>query len=810
MITNVGIKYQSSTINTPTIAAAVSTEYNLVRKPSYRIEEERSKLSSSEYTRRGLLWSKRASWNLPTIKRQKHNMIYNHATQAGVELIKSILDRYDVDMVTGFLTASDPLQRLPYARYHLWEDLADDLPKLLGARLGQAREPLKHLPVLAIDKLITHAQLRRAHLLLCLFAHAYVFGGNEPLDAIPEGIAIPLCGVSKILDIPPVLSHTSIVLYNWRRLDVGAEICMENLSTLNNFFDGRDESWFYLITVEIEAKGASCIAPMLLAMDSIQRYTEEQQQQQHVNKINAKYLNRDGGTYHDDDHDDDDRCGGLEKSSEGGCYQNAMDDLSDVTPEMDPGCNGLWLEDSSSELLSDDGHHDSYDHYNEYEVLQGKLSAERTAGYVTTQLHRIAASIQAMTFSLNCMREGCHPFIFYHRVRPFLSGWKHNPTLPHGIIYRGVSDDRQQFYGGSAAQSSLLPMLDIGLGIKHEQNKSREFLQAMRDYMLKPHREFLQYLECTACIRPYVEDLIKKYHIHVPTCPLEPASTDTIAAPTPLNKESSSGWGIDTKFDVRSNTAGTRRNDENDKGSDSSGSSSPARSVAIDVGVMIGKREEKIRHVVEKLVSSYNDCVNGLKDFRSAHMRIVAEYILAQQKSSSSSGSSSSSSSSSSSMQRISQQQQLSCSASERGVGCSSGVDGDDDTGVGKSDTVNNTVTIPPLLTTTIPSPTTTKTTTTTIRPTTTTTTSTTSASPAAAAVGGGNATAISPSDDQASSTSIKPAAAAITTTTPPIVSILPQIRSSLSLQNCAGGKGTGGTDLMTFLRPIRDDCRDR
>jgi len=88
MITNVGIKYQSSTINTPTTAAAVSTEYNLVRKPSYRIEEERSKLSSSEFTRRGLLWSKRASWNLPTIKRQKHNMIYNHATQAGVELIK--------------------------------------------------------------------------------------------------------------------------------------------------------------------------------------------------------------------------------------------------------------------------------------------------------------------------------------------------------------------------------------------------------------------------------------------------------------------------------------------------------------------------------------------------------------------------------------------------------------------------------------------------------------------------------------------------------------------------------------------------
>ena len=40
-----------------------------------------------------------------------------------------------------------------------------------------------------------------------------------------------------------------------------------------------------------------------------------------------------------------------------------------------------------------------------------------------------------MVDSLENMREGCHPFIFYHRVRPFLSAWKHNPTLPLGVIY---------------------------------------------------------------------------------------------------------------------------------------------------------------------------------------------------------------------------------------------------------------------------------------------------------------------------------------------------------------------------------------
>jgi len=73
-----------------------------------------------------------------------------------------------------------------------------------------------------------------------------------------------------------------------------------------------------------------------------------------------------------------------------------------------------------------------------------------------------------MCASLKCMQEGCHPFIFYHRVRPFLSGWKQNPALPFGVLYEGVSPYKQQFYGGSAAQSSLLPFLDIGLGISHE------------------------------------------------------------------------------------------------------------------------------------------------------------------------------------------------------------------------------------------------------------------------------------------------------------------------------------------------------
>ena len=123
------------------------------------------------------------------------------------------------------------------------------------------------------------------------------------------------------------------------------------------------------------------------------------------------------------------------------------------------------------------------------------MTEEKVCSYVIYQLKKVAIAIQAICQSLSAMKEGCHPFIFYHRVRPFLSGWKQNPTLSEGVLYEGVSPTRMQFYGGSAAQSALIPFLDISLGISHETTRSKDFLLAMRDYMIVPHRNFLTHLE---------------------------------------------------------------------------------------------------------------------------------------------------------------------------------------------------------------------------------------------------------------------------------------------------------------------------
>ena len=110
----------------------------------------------------------------------------------------------------------------------------------------------------------------------------------------------------------------------------------------------------------------------------------------------------------------------------------------------------------------------SNNHVQQKNAFSGPFTEKEVCRYVSNQLTEMCKHINNMNASMNAMKEGCHPFIFYHRVRPFLSAWKHNPAMPNGVLYEGVSSQRLQYFGGSAAQSSLIPFLDITLGISHE------------------------------------------------------------------------------------------------------------------------------------------------------------------------------------------------------------------------------------------------------------------------------------------------------------------------------------------------------
>lgn len=115
---------------------------------------------------------------------------------------------------------------------------------------------------------------------------------------------------------------------------------------------------------------------------------------------------------------------------------------------------------------------------------------------VAQQLKKIAVVLADMGVILLRIPEKCDPYIFYHRVRPFVASWQEP-----GVIYEGVSDTPQKYVGGSAAQSSLIQSLDAGLGIKHQEES---FLHKMRSYMPPSHRKFIEALEAGPSVRQFV------------------------------------------------------------------------------------------------------------------------------------------------------------------------------------------------------------------------------------------------------------------------------------------------------------------
>jgi indoleamine 2,3-dioxygenase len=126
---------------------------------------------------------------------------------------------------------------------------------------------------------------------------------------------------------------------------------------------------------------------------------------------------------------------------------------------------------------------------------------------VKRQLEIVSSSLETMHEILLRMPERCDPYIYYHRVRPYLHGWRNHPALPEGLIYEGVEaygGQPQQFRGETGAQSSIVPSLDAGLGIKHQEDVLYTYLQEMRQYMPPAHRDFIRSLQQGPSIRRYV------------------------------------------------------------------------------------------------------------------------------------------------------------------------------------------------------------------------------------------------------------------------------------------------------------------
>ena len=136
--------------------------------------------------------------------------------------------------------------------------------------------------------------------------------------------------------------------------------------------------------------------------------------------------------------------------------------------------------------------------YEAKEILSNLKSYFLEKNLDQSYLQKALDSIRKINSIMNRMPEKCDPFIYYNRVRPYIFGWKNNPATPDGVIYEGVDEYNgkpQLFRGETGAQSSIVPALDALLGVTHSNDPLREYLDEMRLYMPKEHRELLNGLD---------------------------------------------------------------------------------------------------------------------------------------------------------------------------------------------------------------------------------------------------------------------------------------------------------------------------
>jgi len=105
------------------------------------------------------------------------------------------------------------------------------------------------------------------------------------------------------------------------------------------------------------------------------------------------------------------------------------------------------------------------------------------------------------------MTERCDPYIYFHRVRPYIHGWANNPALGEGLVYEGVAKfagKPQAFRGQTGSQSSIVPSMDALFGVHHSNDPLKTFLDELHHYRPVPHRRFIEDLARGSKLREFV------------------------------------------------------------------------------------------------------------------------------------------------------------------------------------------------------------------------------------------------------------------------------------------------------------------
>ncbi|SPO28578.1 related to BNA2 - tryptophan 2,3-dioxygenase [Ustilago trichophora] len=229
---------------------------------------------------------------------------------------------FDVDVRSGFLPPEAPVQRLSGPHADHWEhalDQAKSIPLMQGgggATITQHqrllarrwRRSLREMPVLPLsDELANDIRFaRRGHVVLSFLAHFYIHSqprksddavsvasqtswlnmfsrksaeqlqdeqdladelAGKYLRRVPAAIAVPWVQLSQKLDLPPVLTYATTVLWNWNYVDPSRGLEPDNLRIVETFTATPSEFHFFFTSLLIEARGVEALELMRVSLD---------------------------------------------------------------------------------------------------------------------------------------------------------------------------------------------------------------------------------------------------------------------------------------------------------------------------------------------------------------------------------------------------------------------------------------------------------------------------------------------------------------------------------------------------------------
>ncbi|MEE2922576.1 MAG: indoleamine 2,3-dioxygenase [Pseudomonadota bacterium] len=133
--------------------------------------------------------------------------------------------------------------------------------------------------------------------------------------------------------------------------------------------------------------------------------------------------------------------------------------------------------------------------------------ADPDASAIETSLAAMSGAWDDINAIFDRMPDQCDPYVYFHRVRPWIHGWKDNPALGDGLIYEGVTETGgkpQAFRGQTGSQSSIVPAMDALLSVGHAADPLRTFLDELHAYRPPQHRRFIEDLRARSTLRDYV------------------------------------------------------------------------------------------------------------------------------------------------------------------------------------------------------------------------------------------------------------------------------------------------------------------